>query len=55
MDNVVTVSGPFDPSPTVQHCDLGDHRLHDGEELSAFTADVVTLIENPVRLLGALR
>jgi len=31
MDNVVTVSGPFAASPTVRHCDLGGHRLRDGE------------------------
>jgi pyruvate dehydrogenase E2 component (dihydrolipoamide acetyltransferase) len=41
--------------PAITLSSVGDHRLHDGEELSAFTADVVTLIENPVRLLGALR
>jgi hypothetical protein len=31
MDNVVTVSGPFPASPKVQYCDLGTHRLRDGE------------------------
>ena len=31
MDNVVTISGPFDPSPTVRHCELGAHRLPDDQ------------------------
>ncbi len=31
MDNVVTVSGPFPYSPTVQYCDLGAHRLRDDQ------------------------
>jgi hypothetical protein len=32
MDNVVTVSGPFDPTPTVRQCDVGQHRLRDDEQ-----------------------
>jgi len=31
MDNVVTVSGPFPASSAVRYCDLGAHRLPDGE------------------------
>lgn len=32
MDQVVTVSGPFPPSSTVRHCDLGGHPLTAGEQ-----------------------
>jgi hypothetical protein len=31
MHNAVTVSGPFAASPSVRYCDLGGHRLPDGE------------------------
>lgn len=32
MDTVVTVSGPFTASPTVRHCDVGQHALQPHEQ-----------------------
>ncbi|MCW2742562.1 MAG: catalytic domain of component of various dehydrogenase complexe [Blastococcus sp.] len=54
-ETVVARGGQPAVVPMMTLSSVGDHRLHDGEELSAFTATVVQLIENPVLLLGALR
>jgi len=54
-ETVVARGGQPVVVPIMTLSSVGDHRLHDGEELSAFTATVVQLIENPVRLLGTLR
>jgi len=55
VSTVVAQEGQAVVRPVMTLSSVGDHRLHDGAELSAFTAHVVDLIENPLRLLGALR
>lgn len=54
-ETVVARNGQPAVAPLMTLSSVGDHRLHDGEELGAFTRAVVELIENPVRLLGTLR
>lgn len=55
VDTVVAVEGVPAVRPVMTLSSVGDHRLHDGETLSAFTAHIVALIEQPARLLGTLR
>lgn len=55
VDTVLAVNGVPTVRPMVTLSSVGDHRLHDGDTLSAFTAHVVELIEQPARLLGTLR
>lgn len=54
-DTVVARDGQPVVRPVITLSSVGDHRLHDGAELSGFTALVADLIENPFRLLGTLR
>jgi len=54
-DRVVVVDGSPAVRPTIGLSSVGDHRLHDGDTLGAFTAAVVELIEHPYALLGELR
>jgi pyruvate dehydrogenase E2 component (dihydrolipoamide acetyltransferase) len=54
-DKVVAVDGAPVVRPTVTLSSVGDHRLHDGATLAAFTAEIVALIERPCSLLAELR
>jgi len=54
-DRVVAVDGRPAVRPTIGLSSVGDHRLHDGDTLGAFTSAVVELIEHPYALLGELR
>jgi pyruvate dehydrogenase E2 component (dihydrolipoamide acetyltransferase) len=54
-DTVVARDGQPVVVPVMTLSSVGDHRLHDGAELNAFTTAVVQLIEDPFRLLGELR
>jgi pyruvate dehydrogenase E2 component (dihydrolipoamide acetyltransferase) len=54
-DRVVAVEGMAVVRPTIVLSSVGDHRLHDGDTLGAFTSAVVELIEKPYALLGHLR
>ena len=54
-DRVVAVDGLPAVRPTIGLSSVGDHRLHDGDTLGAFTSAVVELIEHPYALLGELR
>jgi pyruvate dehydrogenase E2 component (dihydrolipoamide acetyltransferase) len=54
-DRVVAVDGMPAVRPTIGLSSVGDHRLHDGDTLGAFTSAVVELIEHPYALLGELR
>jgi pyruvate dehydrogenase E2 component (dihydrolipoamide acetyltransferase) len=54
-DTVVARDGQPAVVPVMTLSSVGDHRLLDGAELGAFTSSVVALVEDPVRLLGALR
>jgi pyruvate dehydrogenase E2 component (dihydrolipoamide acetyltransferase) len=54
-DRVVAVDGSPVVRPTVVLSSVGDHRLHDGDTLGAFTSAVAELIEHPYALLGELR
>lgn len=54
-DQVVAQGGVPAVKPVITLSSVGDHRLHDGDTLSAFTTDVVRLVENPLILLGNLR
>lgn len=54
-DRVVAVDGVPTVRPTMVLSSVGDHRLLDGDTLSAFTASVVRLIESPYLLLADLR
>lgn len=54
-DKVVSVDGVPVVRPTTTVSSVGDHRLHDGATLAAFTAEVVELIEQPLALLAGLR
>jgi len=53
-DKVVAVDGSPLVRPTLTLSSVGDHRLHDGATLAAFTTTVVELIENPYGLLAEL-
>jgi pyruvate dehydrogenase E2 component (dihydrolipoamide acetyltransferase) len=55
VDTVVPRDGQPVVVPVMTLSSVGDHRLHDGAELNAFTTAVVDLIEDPLRLLGELR
>jgi pyruvate dehydrogenase E2 component (dihydrolipoamide acetyltransferase) len=54
-DRVVAVDGVPAVRSTIGLSSVGDHRLHDGDTLGAFTSAVVDLIEQPYALLGELR
>ena len=54
-DRVVAVDGVPAVRSTIGLSSVGDHRLHDGDTLAAFTSAVVDLIEQPYALLGELR
>ncbi len=54
-DRVVATDGMPAVRPTIGLSSVGDHRLHDGDTLGAFTSAVVELIEHPYALLGELR
>ncbi len=54
-DRVVAVNGSPVVRPTIMLSSVGDHRLHDGDTLGAFTSAVTRLIEHPYALLGELR
>ena len=54
-DRVVALDGRPAVRPTIALSSVGDHRLHDGDTLGAFTSAVVELIEHPYALLGELR
>jgi pyruvate/2-oxoglutarate dehydrogenase complex dihydrolipoamide acyltransferase (E2) component len=54
-DRVVAVDGAPAVRPTIMLSSVGDHRLHDGDTLGAFTSAVVRLLEHPYALLGELR
>jgi pyruvate dehydrogenase E2 component (dihydrolipoamide acetyltransferase) len=54
-DTVVARDGHPVVRPVMMLSSVGDHRLHDGQELSTFTKLLVDLIENPYQLLGTLR
>jgi pyruvate dehydrogenase E2 component (dihydrolipoamide acetyltransferase) len=46
--------GAVAPRPTLPYCCSADHRLVDGDLLTAFAEDVGRLLADPVRLLAAL-
>ena len=54
-DRVVAVDGSPVVRKTIMLSSVGDHRLHDGDTLGAFTSAVADLIEHPYALLGELR
>jgi pyruvate dehydrogenase E2 component (dihydrolipoyllysine-residue acetyltransferase) len=54
-DRVVAVDGAPAVRSTIGLSSVGDHRLHDGDTLAAFTSAVMDLIERPYALLGELR
>ncbi len=54
-DRVVAVDGVPAVRSTIGLSSVGDHRLHDGDTLAAFTSAVVDLIERPYALLAELR
>jgi pyruvate dehydrogenase E2 component (dihydrolipoamide acetyltransferase) len=54
-DRVVAVDGSAVVRPTIMLSSVGDHRLHDGDTLGAFTSAVMELVEHPLALLGELR
>jgi pyruvate dehydrogenase E2 component (dihydrolipoamide acetyltransferase) len=54
-DRVVAIDGSPAVRKTIMLSSVGDHRLHDGDTLGAFTSAVAGLIEHPYALLGELR
>lgn len=53
-DRVVARDGLPVVRPVMVLSSVGDHRLHDGDTLGAFTSTVVELLEDPLRLLAEL-
>jgi pyruvate dehydrogenase E2 component (dihydrolipoamide acetyltransferase) len=53
-DRVVARDGLPVVRPIMMLSSVGDHRLHDGDTLGAFTSTLVALLEDPFRLLAEL-
>lgn len=53
-DRVVARDGVPLVRPIMMLSSVGDHRLHDGDTLGAFTSTLVELLEDPSRLLAEL-